>query len=72
MTLVHEFYENATKNISTPIVFVRGKHVCYDAGTINQLLHLQYTLHGPDELDVLVESANMEEISIAICARVTK
>ena len=53
MTVVHEFYANAVKNTSTPVVFVRGKHVRYDAGTINQLLHLQYTPHGPDELELV-------------------
>ena len=34
---------------------------------INQLLRLQYTPYGPDELAVLVESANMEDISNEIC-----
>ena len=44
----------------------------YDAGTINQLLHLRCTHTGTDELDILAASANMEEISIEIYGGVTK
>ena len=72
MTVVREFYMNTVENTSTLVVFVREKQVRYDVGTINQLLHLQYTPHGLDELDILAESANMEEISTKICGRVTK
>ena len=54
-----------------PSGICKGKHVRYDAGTVNQLLHLQYTPHGPDELE-LVESTNMEEISNEIYGGVTK
>ena len=72
MTMVREFYANAWDNTPTLVVFVREKQVRYDAGTINQLLQLQYTLHGPDEIDLLAESANMENISTEICGRVIK
>ena len=44
----------------------------YDAATINQLFRLQYTPIGPDELDVLIESANMEEVSNEICGGGTR
>ena len=44
-------------------MFVRGKHVRYDVGTINQLFHLPYNPSGPDELDYLMDSANMEEVN---------
>ena len=40
MIVVYEFYTNAAENTSTQVVFVREKQVQYDAGTINQLLHL--------------------------------
>ena len=72
MTMVHELYTNETENTSTSVVFVRKKQVCYDASSINQLLCLQYTPHGPDELDLLAELANMEEISTEICGGATK
>ena len=62
MTVVRDFYVNATENTSTPVLFVRGKQVRYDAGTINQLFRLQYTPIKPDGLDVLIESSNMEEV----------
>ena len=35
MTVVRDFYANAVKNTSTPVVFVRGKQVQYDASMIN-------------------------------------
>ena len=44
----------------------------YDAGTVNQLFHLQYTPISPDELDLLMESANMEAVSNEICRRGTR
>ena len=44
MTVVHKFYANAWEDTPTPVAFV--KQVRYDVGTINQLLHLQYTPHG--------------------------
>ena len=72
MIVVHEFYVNTTKNTSTLVVFVREKQVRYDAETINQLLHLQYIPHGPDEVGILAELDNMEDISIEICGGVTK
>ena len=72
MTIVREFYMNTEENTSTPVIFVRRKHVHYDTGMINQLFCLQYTPHGLDELDLLVKSANMEEISNEICGRATK
>ena len=39
----------------------------YDTRKINQLFHLQYTPVGPDELDLLMDSTNMEEVSNKIC-----
>ena len=72
MTIVCEFDENTTENSSTLVVFVRGKQVRYDAGTINQLFHLQYISHGLDDLAILVESTNMEEITNEICGGGTK
>ena len=62
MTVVPEFYVNAAENTSTLVVFVSGKEVRYEAGMTNQHFHLQYTPYGPNKLDVLIESANMEEI----------
>ena len=53
MTVVREFYANIVENTLTHVVFVRGKHVRYDATTINQLFRLQYTPVGPNKLDVL-------------------
>ena len=44
----------------------------YDGGTINQLLHLQYTPYRPDEIDMLAELANMEDIITEICGGGTK
>ena len=55
MTVVYKLYASIAKNTSTTVVFVRGKQVRYDASTINQLLHLQYTPYKPDELDMLLE-----------------
>ena len=72
MTIVREFYANAIENTSTPTVFVRGKQVRYDTGTINQLFRLQYTPHRPNKLATLVESVNMQEISNEIYGGGTK
>ena len=67
MTVALEFYANAGENTSSQVVFVRGKQVRYDAGMINQLFLLQHTSVGPNEIDVLIESANMEEVSNENC-----
>ena len=40
MTVVCKFFANAKENTSTPMAFVREKQVRYNAGIINQLLHL--------------------------------
>ena len=72
MNVVCDINANAAKNTLTPVVFVRGKQVHYDADTINQLFHLQYISHGLDDLAILVESTNMEEITNEICGGGTK
>ena len=72
MIVVREFHANAEENTSTQVVFVKVKQVRYDADTINQLFCLQYTLVGPDELDVLIKLANMEKVSNEIYGGGTK
>ena len=71
-TVVCEFYMNTAKNTLTQVVFVKDKQVRYDAGTINQMLHLRYRPHRPNELDLFVDSANMEEINTEIYGGATK
>ena len=66
MIVVHEFFANATESTSNYRVFVRGKQVKYDTRTINQLFRLPYNPSGLDKLDYLIDSANMEEVSIEI------
>ena len=41
MTVVREFFANASEGTSNHLVFVKGKQVKYDAATINHLLCLQ-------------------------------
>ena len=48
-------------------MFVRGKQVIYDVAIINQLFCLSYNPSGPDEIDYLMNSTNMEEVSNVIC-----
>ena len=48
-------------------MFVRGKQVRYVAGTINQLFRLSYNPSGPNKVDYLMNSTNMEEVNNAIC-----
>ena len=67
MTVVHEFFENAVECTSGYTVFVRGKRVRYDVGMINHLFRLSYNPSGPDEVEYLMNLANMEEVSSAIC-----
>ena len=67
MKVVREFFVNAAKCTSRYMVFVRGKQVRYDAATINQLFRLPYNPSGPDEVDYLMNSANMEEVRNVIC-----
>ena len=67
MTVVREFFVNAAESTSSYMVFVRGKQVRYEVGTINQLFHLPYSPSGHDELDYLMNSANMEDVSNEIC-----
>ena len=67
MTMFHEFYANVAKKTSSQVVFVRGKQVRYEARTINQLFCPHYTPIGLDELALLMELANMEEVSNEIC-----
>ena len=67
MTVIRKFFVNAAESTSSYTVFVRGKLVRYDAEIINQLFHLPYTPSGPNELDYLMDSTNMEEVSIEIC-----
>ena len=72
MTVVREFYANAVESTSSHTMFVRGKQVRYDAETINQLFRLTYTPVGLDELDLLMDSTNMEEVSNEICRGSTR
>ena len=67
MSVVLKFFVNAVECNSGYTVFVRGKLVRYDVGTINQLFRLPYNPSGPNEVDYLMNSANMEEVSNAIC-----
>ena len=67
MTVVRKFFAIAVESTSSYAVFVRGKHVRYDAGTINQLFRLPYNPSGPNELDYLMDSTIMEEVSNEIC-----
>ena len=39
----------------------------YDTKTINQLFRLLYNPSGPDKLDYLMDSTNMEEVSNETC-----
>ena len=39
----------------------------YDVATINQLFRLLYNPSGPDEVEYMMNEANMEEVSRAIC-----
>ena len=71
MTVIRKFYAKAL-DTQTPLVFVKEKQVRYDVGTINQLMQLQYTPHGSDEIDSLADLANMEDISAEIYRRLTK
>ena len=63
MIVVCEFFANAVESTSGYTMFVRGKQVRYDAGTINQLFRLPYNPSSPDELDYLMNPANMEEVN---------
>ena len=67
MTVVHEFFLNALKGTSGHTVFVRGKQVKHDAATINHLICLPYNLSGPNEVQYLLNDANMDEVSRVIC-----
>ena len=69
MKVVREFFANAMECTSDYTVFVRGKQVRYDAGTINQLFQLPYNPSGPNEVDYLMNLVNMEEVSNAICKK---
>ena len=72
MTVVGNFFANAAESTSSYTVFVRGKQVRYDTGTINKLFCLPYNPSGPDELDYLIDSTNMEEVSNEICKKGTR
>ena len=39
----------------------------YDATTINQLIRLPYNPSGLDEVEYMMNEANIEEVSRAIC-----
>ena len=67
MTVVRESLVNTVECTSGYTVFVRGKQVRYDMAIINQLLHLLYNPSGPNEVEYLMNSTNMEEVSSAIC-----
>ena len=69
MKVVREFFANASEGTSGHMVFVRGKQVKYDTTTINQLLHLPYKPNGPNKVEYLMNTANMEEVSRAICKK---
>ena len=67
MMVVREFYANAQEG---PVgqVFVRGKQVKYDITTINSLIHLQYNLTDPDEVQYLLnDAAKLIEVTKVIC-----
>ena len=67
MTVVWELFTNSAEGTSGHTMFVRGKKVKYDATTINQLLRLPYNPSGPDEVEYLMNTTNMGEVSRAIC-----
>ena len=48
-------------------MFVKGKQVKYDAATINHLFCLLYYPSGPDEVEYLLNDANMDEVNRVIC-----
>ena len=66
MMVVREFFVNAPECTSRYTVFVRGKQVKHDMATINHLLRLSYKPSGPDEVEYMMNKANMEEVSRAI------
>ena len=62
-----KFFTNAVERTSGYTMFVWGKQVKYYTATINQLLHLPYNPSGPDEVDYLMNSTNIEEVINTIC-----
>ena len=67
MMVVREFFANASEGTSSHTMFVKGKQVKYDAATINHLIRLQYNPTDPDEVEYLLNDANMAEVARVIC-----
>ena len=65
--VVCEFFANAPNGNPGYMVFIGGKQVKYDVVTINQLLWLPYNPSDPNEVKYMMNKANMEEVSRAIC-----